>query len=168
VGRPKSVVFERGPDRILENSRMPPPGADPFVLSAELSSSPEKPKSSKRDQEGSGVVASANMDDDWLVDEMHSRTLRHSSVSARTVSSYAENCCNATSSSRYSKCLARRNSEKGVGETESTIMTTFVVRVCIRVGVCGGYSVCARSDCSERGRLEMEPTALFSGVSERR
>ena len=83
VGRPKSVFFERGPDRRLENSRAPP--ADPFAL-AELSSRPEKPMSSKRDQDGSGVVASGE-DTDWFVDEIHSSTRRHSSVKALTESS---------------------------------------------------------------------------------
>jgi hypothetical protein len=47
-------------------------------------------------------------------------------------------------------------------------MTTFVVRVCIRVGVCGGYSVWERSDCRERGRLEIPPIAVESGESDRR
>lgn len=150
-----------------ENSRAPPVLDVPLTLLAELSTRPEKPKSSNRDHEGSGVVVSFVVVD-WFVEDIHSRTLRHSSVSALTVSSYAENCCNATSSSRYSKFLARRKSEKGVGETESTIITTFVVRVCMRVGVCGGYSVCDNSDCRERGRLEMAPTVFDSGDSERR
>jgi hypothetical protein len=55
-----------------------------------------------------------------------------------------------------------------VGDTESTIMTTFVVRVCMRVGVWGGYSVCDRRDCNDRGRGEMPPTAFDSGARERR
>lgn len=152
---------------MLENSLMPPVLAVPLTLRAELSIRPENPMSSKRDQEGSGFEASAAAAD-WLAEEMLSRTLRHSSVSAFTVSSYAENCCNAASSSRYSKFLARRKRANGVGDTESTIITTFVVRVCISVGVCGGYSVWDSSDCRERGRLEMPPTVLGSGASERR
>jgi hypothetical protein len=43
-----------------------------------------------------------------------------------------------------------------------------VVCVCMSVGVCGGYSVWDSSDWSDRGRLEMAPTVLISGDSERR
>ena len=57
----------------------------PLVL-AESSKSPENPKSSKRDQDGSGVVGPGDVTD-WFAEAMASNTLRHSSVSAFTVSS---------------------------------------------------------------------------------
>jgi hypothetical protein len=133
----------------------------------ELSIIPENPKSSKRDHDGSGVVGSVDTVD-WLAVAMHLSTLWHSSVRAFTVSSYAENCCSALSSSRYSKFFARRSNANGVGETESTIMTTLVVRVCMSVGVCGGYSVWDSNAWRDRGRAEIPPTTFMSGDSDRR
>ncbi len=125
---------------------------------------------SKRDQEASRrLVECLELDTAWVwfAAETALRTLRHSSVRAWTGSSYSENSRRARSSSRYWKCLPRRSSEKGVGETVSTIICTLFVEDIIRVGVCGGYSVSWRSFCRDMGSMEM-PLRLCSGARERR
>ena len=86
VGRPKSVTPDRGPFRRPENSRVPVAVDAPPLVLVESSKSPENPKSSKRDQDGSGVVGPGDVTD-WFAEAMASNTLRHSSVSAFTVSS---------------------------------------------------------------------------------
>nr|GFD59291.1 hypothetical protein [Tanacetum cinerariifolium] len=63
VGRPKSVSLDRAPFRRPEKSRGLPADEAPFVLLAESSMRPEKPKSSNRDHDGSGVVAAGDVAD---------------------------------------------------------------------------------------------------------
>lgn len=48
-------------------------------------------------------------------------------------------------------------------------MTTLEVVVCIRVGVSGGYSVCATSACKDLGRADIPVMPVTaSGAIERR
>lgn len=67
------------------------------------------------------------------------------------------------------KSLALRNKAKGVGETESTSITTLGVFVCMSVGLSGGYSVCATRSCNDRGKAESDvELAMDAGDNERR